>query len=205
MRIAYVLLLTTIWGTAQAAAINQVRLDLRAGRIIVELRVDSVPVADGALDAAKFHVLDAGTGRELRIDTADGTSPNVITLTLGPGESLDYPLSITVSASALTFGAVPVNLDTTLYSARDSGSAPPGMPLKAADGKDDARYYFNGQITHTRGSDVTGTYDLKIAYQTWYRNTNLLQGPIFTLQGGNDPRGDPDSMTLGWKDRKSVV
>jgi hypothetical protein len=114
MRIACVLLLTTMWCTAQAAAINQVRLDLEGGRIIVELRVDSVSVPDEALDATKFHVRDAGTGRELRIDTACGRLPNVIKLTLAAGESLDYPLSITVGASGLTFGAASVNLDTTL-------------------------------------------------------------------------------------------
>jgi hypothetical protein len=200
MRIACVLLLSTIWCTARAAPINQVRLDLVGGRIILELRVDTVAIPDGPLDAARFHVRDAATGRELRIDTAGGTSPDVITLTLAAGESLDYPLSITVGASGLTLGAgaAPVTLDTTLYNAKNSASAPSGMPLKPADGKDDSRYYFNGQITHTSGTDVTGTYDLKIAYQTWYHNTNLMQGPIFTLQGGNDPQGDPDSMTIGW-------
>jgi hypothetical protein len=185
------------WLGSERGGVGDVRLDLEGTRIVLELRVDSVEVPDRAFEAGQFHVRDAGTGRELHIDSAKGTPPNVITLMLASGESLDYPLSITVSASGLAMGGAPVNLDTTLYNAKNAGSEPSGM-LKAADGKDDSRYYFNGQIAHTRGSDVTGTYDLKIAFQNWYHNTNLLQGPIFTLQGGNDPKGDPDSMTIGW-------
>jgi len=65
------------------------------------------------------------------------------------------------------------------------------MPLKAADGKDDARYYFNGQITHTRGSDVTGTYDLKIAYQTWVSQHKPTAWPDLHPPGRQRPERRP--------------
>lgn len=72
--------------------------------------------------------------------------------------------------------------------------------VDAGSGRDDSTFYFNGQTTHSRGKDFSGTYDFKADLSTRNGLGKQLQCGFFAdLKGGNDPNGSPDSLNLGVK------
>lgn len=72
--------------------------------------------------------------------------------------------------------------------------------LTAASSPDTSDFYFQGQSTHSRGGDFQGTYNIKtdLSGRCWTGDAISRIGPSFTLQGGNDPSGSPDSLNFSF-------
>jgi hypothetical protein len=183
-----------------AADIDQVMVDVRNRTVVIDLVISGVEIPDTTFGAGLFFVRDAQTGKDLKVVEATGGAPTTIELTLANDESVDYGQTLLIGSKSLTISGGPQKLTPKLYTVPTKAKGGAAAPLQAADGKDDSRFYFDGEVSHARTEDVIGTYDLKLAFESRRRflNTVLRQGPLFTLQGGNDPKGDPDSMQLGW-------
>jgi hypothetical protein len=72
--------------------------------------------------------------------------------------------------------------------------------LDSAGDRNSSDIYFSGQVTHSRGGDFQGTYDVKTDLSgrcTFWGRVNRI-GPTLDLKGGNDPNGDPDSLNFSW-------
>jgi hypothetical protein len=142
----------------------------------------------------------------LRIASATGEGGEIV-LTLVEGESLRIKLKqpLRIRFDGVPFGPNPADkieiteADYPITVA--AGRTPPKTPpFKAASGKSDAQFYFDGEISHVRKGSLIGSYDLKLSHNSYFELSGRVgsQTPLFTLQGGDNPKADPDSMQLGW-------
>jgi hypothetical protein len=193
---------------AAERAVDSVDAYQENGRNVVAIALKSMPLSETATVAPQnlksILIADAETGRALKLAAAESPTPNTILLTLAPGESVDSQKPLLIRFDKTPFGAKPENVvdlsAVTFKPNVPSGEAPQKPTIKAADGKNDALFYFDGEISHVRNGDVVGNYDLKFSYLTYEElfGTVVQHGPLYTLQGGDDPKADPDSMQLGW-------
>ena len=193
--------------TAAERTIERIEGYQQNGKNVVLIVLASTPLTEDVTakdtDLHLILVADASTGRPLKLATVAG-SGNTITITLADGESLDLNSLLLIRFDRVPFGAKTENTvdikETALKLGASPGAAPPKTTLKAADGKNDALFYFDGEISHVRKGAVLGSYDLKLNYLTYKNFLGMViqEGPLYTLQGGDEPKADPDSMQLGW-------
>lgn len=114
-----------------------------------------------------------------------------------------------VLVSNLTFGGTPLGKNLLASLPVKDGTATTGGEeadkYDAAKDRDDANYYFTGEVTRASGTDFNGSADLKVKqpfFTDWWGTSHSV-GPFFELKASTDPKADPDSLEFGvdWKSR----
>lgn len=161
-------------------------------------------------------VSEGTNGRILKIASCvAGSGPGVIDITLDPNEHLDPDASYMVTFRDFESSTSKhVNVLTQLLPVAQLPALAPNKgwcffskiqqifagQLDPGQSRDGSDLYFTGQVTHSRGGEFQGTYDVKANLSgrcnMWNRVT--LLGPSLDLKGGNDPNADPDSLNFSW-------
>lgn len=146
--------------------------------------------------------------------------PNIVLLQLTeelPGkESLPGGTVIEIKnryylqVSGLSFGGKPVEknllaaIDVSTAEAQPAVAPPDvasklGDNLETADDREEANYYFSGEVTRASGTDFNGSVDIKVErpFTADFWGTSHWIGPVFDLRASSDSAADPDSVKFG--------
>jgi hypothetical protein len=168
--------------------------------------------AESGKDLGNYILLEVHSGKRLDFVDKNRTNdptPSFVSLVLDPGVRLQPTHYYHLYILNLTFGGKPpsgpLQSPVKFGKTDKQGNVSQVRSLEAADGRDDANYYFSGEVTRTRGEDFQGSVDVKVEYpfmRTYWGRVNYF-GPSFDFKSSNDPKGDPDSMNLGfwWRAR----
>jgi len=189
---------------------RSVAVSPHGGQWEIRVSLDRGFDAESGKNLTNYVLLNVRDGKRLEFDGMRGTdvpTPSTVTLILNPQIHLDPSSYYHLYIFQLSFGGKPATdpLQSPIkFGTIDTrGQVNHGRSFEAADGRDDANFYFSGEITRTKGKDFQGSADVKLEYpfmRTYWDRVHYF-GPSFDLKASNDPNGDPDSMNLGfwWK------
>lgn len=120
-----------------------------------------------------------------------------------------------VSYIGKTLGGVKVDSTLTVNVDNPLNSPPPNQPeptaspsgsltLKAADGREDADLYFQGEVNTASGKAVSGSVDLKFK-MPFYLKTRHVLSPFIDLKASSSPDADPDTLKTGLEVRSILT
>lgn len=189
----------------------------------VEFLFAGNPDESSVADPTKYIVLDVLRASRIPvIAVMKMKATNAVQVLLDPSARLEKKRPYHVYITGLSFGGQqtaapleePLSIDARTFEEREQARVASGQPpqetsiaeknaertVTAANGRGDSNLYVSGLITGASGQDVQGSVDIKFEYPRWSKVGSrwIRFAPAFDLKASTDPRGDPDSLKLGF-------